>query len=475
MYLDDYEKITKNNVTTEYYFLENDVIVTKKTGTSGSSSIKLYQAVTDNLGSILAVYGETNNLVFKAKYDVWGKQTVYKNALGLYRGYTGHEMLPGFELINMGGRMYDPAVARFLSCDNFVQEPTNSQNFNRYSYCLNNPLKYTDPSGEFFHLIIGAAIGGMMYWMMHGCQWNAKGLGYFTVGAVAGAVSAGVGAGMNVAMAGGNFWTGAAGLAQGVSSTGFISGMATGASAGFAGGLISGAGNSWVAGKKFSSGLVAGLKSGGLGALSGGITGGIHGGLDALNKGTNFWTGKTTFNLEGPLSYVGKGSPWIKDIDLEQDLKIKKFKISARYVGEFEDQHVYESTNLGTYGSDYYCGFTLPDIGICVGKGVYTGGEINGYAMMQHEYGHVLQSRIVGKYNFYKVIAKESMLNCGNIKPYNRVPHREFWTETWANNLSKQHFGSAWCGLEKNIRGFEQLYYPTKNISKEFLKIKFGM
>ena len=93
MYLDDYEKITKNNVTTEYYFLENDVIVTKKTGTSGSSSIKLYQAVTDNLGSILAVYGETNNLVFKAKYDVWGKQTVYKNALGLYRGYTVHEML----------------------------------------------------------------------------------------------------------------------------------------------------------------------------------------------------------------------------------------------------------------------------------------------------------------------------------------------------------------------------------------------
>ena len=158
MYLDDYEKITKNNVTTEYYFLENDVIVTKKTGISGSSSIKLYQAVTDNLGSILAVYGETNNLVFKAKYDVWGKQTVYKNALGLYRGYTGHEMLPGFELINMGGRMYDPVVARFLSCDNFVQEPTNSQNFNRYSYCLNNPLKYTDPDGNFV-VTFGAAVG----------------------------------------------------------------------------------------------------------------------------------------------------------------------------------------------------------------------------------------------------------------------------------------------------------------------------
>ena len=54
--------------------------------------------------------------------------------------------------------MYDPVVARFLSCDNFVQEPTNSQNFNRYSYCLNNPLKYTDPDGNFV-VTFGAAIG----------------------------------------------------------------------------------------------------------------------------------------------------------------------------------------------------------------------------------------------------------------------------------------------------------------------------
>ena len=191
MYLDNYEKITKDNVTTEYYFLENDVIVTKKTGTSGSSSIKLYQAVTDNLGSILAVYGETNNLVFKAKYDVWGKQTVYKNALGLYRGYTGHEMLPGFELINMGGRMYDPVVARFLSCDNFVQEPTNSQNFNRYSYCFNNPLKYKDPDGQFAWILVGAAIGAACNITYQAIEGNLNSFGDVLV---AGAIGAGAGA-----------------------------------------------------------------------------------------------------------------------------------------------------------------------------------------------------------------------------------------------------------------------------------------
>ena len=51
----------------------------------------------------------------------------------------------------MNGRIYDPLVGRFLSVDNYVQDPTNTQHYNRYSYCLNNPLKYSDPSGWLFH------------------------------------------------------------------------------------------------------------------------------------------------------------------------------------------------------------------------------------------------------------------------------------------------------------------------------------
>ena len=63
------------------------------------------------------------------------------------RGYTGHEHLDAFGLINMNGRVYDPYIGRFLSPDPLVQQPGNLQNYNRYSYVLNNPLKYTDPSG----------------------------------------------------------------------------------------------------------------------------------------------------------------------------------------------------------------------------------------------------------------------------------------------------------------------------------------
>lgn len=82
------------------------------------------------------------------------------NTIGLHRGYTEHEMLNEFDIINMNG-LYDPVLGRFFSPDNYVQMPDNSQNFNRYSYCLNNPLKYTDPSRDFWNLIIGAAIGGV--------------------------------------------------------------------------------------------------------------------------------------------------------------------------------------------------------------------------------------------------------------------------------------------------------------------------
>jgi len=45
------------------------------------------------------------------------------------------------------GRMYDPLVGRMLSPDIVIQNPEYSQSYNRYSYCFNNPLRFTDPSG----------------------------------------------------------------------------------------------------------------------------------------------------------------------------------------------------------------------------------------------------------------------------------------------------------------------------------------
>lgn len=66
------------------------------------------------------------------------------------RGYTGHEMLDDLGLVHMNGRIYDPLLGRFLSADVVVQNLLINQSYNRYSYVLNNPLTFTDPSGFLF-------------------------------------------------------------------------------------------------------------------------------------------------------------------------------------------------------------------------------------------------------------------------------------------------------------------------------------
>jgi RHS repeat-associated protein len=62
--------------------------------------------------------------------------------------FTGHRRLDSTGIYYYNARYYDPQIGRFISPDNNVSQPFNPQNLNRYSYCLNNPLKYTDPSGN---------------------------------------------------------------------------------------------------------------------------------------------------------------------------------------------------------------------------------------------------------------------------------------------------------------------------------------
>ena len=116
----------------------------------------------------------------------------------LDRGYTGHEHLAMFGIINMNGRVYDPILGRFLNPDNYVQFPGYTQAFNRYSYALNNPFKYTDPDGEMFWMIpvgIGMAFGAYQGYQI-GKAMNAEGLamaGYIAGGAIIGGIAGYVG------------------------------------------------------------------------------------------------------------------------------------------------------------------------------------------------------------------------------------------------------------------------------------------
>jgi RHS repeat-associated protein len=60
--------------------------------------------------------------------------------------FTG-QRLDATGLYYYGARYYDPTIGRFISPDTVVQNPGNPQTLNRYSYVVNNPLKYTDPTG----------------------------------------------------------------------------------------------------------------------------------------------------------------------------------------------------------------------------------------------------------------------------------------------------------------------------------------
>ncbi|MBA0883035.1 FG-GAP-like repeat-containing protein [Flavobacterium undicola] len=109
----------------------------------------------DYQGSIVAISDTTGQVLEKRLFDAWGNVLVQDGAGNvlngltlLDRGYTGHEHLQSVGLIHMNGRLYDAKLHRFLQPDNNVQDPNNTQNYNRYSYVLNNPLKYTDWTGE---------------------------------------------------------------------------------------------------------------------------------------------------------------------------------------------------------------------------------------------------------------------------------------------------------------------------------------
>ena len=122
------------------------------------SDWRLVHVLRDNLGSITHVVDTAGTVLQELSYSAWGllrdPQTLEpygpdaQPELLLGRGYTGHEHLPWFGLVNMNARLYDPAVGRFLSPDPLVQAPDNTQNYNRYSYCLNNPLRYVDEDGR---------------------------------------------------------------------------------------------------------------------------------------------------------------------------------------------------------------------------------------------------------------------------------------------------------------------------------------
>jgi len=342
IYAGNYEKeILADGTVREYNYISGPAgliavyIVENGTGT-------LYYTVTDHLGSIVQLIDENGTVIDETNYGPWGR---YRNPITweydntaelteLHRGYTGHvqrntvfeseahqkqiveqipmtigKMLPEFDLIHMNGRMYslsrfyigNPALARMLSPDNYVQDPENPQNYNRYAYCYNNPLKYTDPDGELPFLIpvaIGAAagyyFGSSMYmdnynifneswWQGQDEAWKAGVSGAIVGGAIGLGFSAAFGqtlgiTGMSVGTSGGIAGSGATTPLWNITSNAFITGSINT--------LATGLQTDWDPDQMYKSGLV-------------GMAAGAIGGSIASGKGFNPVSKNKVMTMQG--------------------------------------------------------------------------------------------------------------------------------------------------------------------------------
>ena len=155
-YVGNCEFVNHNGNKTTYTYLTGPYGVFAVVKNHGGSD-EVYYVYKDHLGSWTTVTDSLCNIIERKSFDAWGNPRDPATWTGtpadtpkFDRGFTGHEHLYDFGLINMNGRMYDPLLSAFLSPDNYMQDPTSQQGFNRYAYCMYNPLKYIDPTGELY-------------------------------------------------------------------------------------------------------------------------------------------------------------------------------------------------------------------------------------------------------------------------------------------------------------------------------------
>ena len=272
----------------------------------GDSEWTMYNIGRDYLGNITHIATADGTPVAEYSYDPWGRlrnpetHEIFapgeEPELFLGRGYTGHEHLTDFGLINMNARLYDPVIGRFLSPDPYVQDPESTQGFNRYTYCLNNPLVYIDENGEFVittAIIIGVCVGaaiGIAAGIYEGYKIaeSKEATGWEKAGYM-------IGGGLIGGIAGGGALLGAY-VGSTIAVGGFIGGAIIGGTAGAFSGFTNGVGISLLNNPHdIGNALKQGILQSGIGGMTGAVAGGLIQGTTSAIQGNNFWNGASPF------------------------------------------------------------------------------------------------------------------------------------------------------------------------------------
>jgi hypothetical protein len=314
--------------------------------------------------------------------------------------------------------MYDPLIGRVLSPDNYVQDPSNAQSYNRYSYCLNNPLLYTDPSGE-------------KWW-----HWLLIGLGadIFTGGALSTTV-------VLTAMAA-TTTAGLAGMSASITFAGTVGPIAVGSIGSATANSILGGFGALVSGD-FKD---IGNRMGNPWKLAWGLFVTDHN----ISFGQRAWQFVSRHTWEMPTTAVGYAAH-------------SMFNIVGRSNVEYFNGATVMQTNWMNGGVTLGSNITIS----------YTSGEINSdNTLLLHEYGHYLDGMRWGPIYLFAIGIPSIISASGSelittwngnevSNPYRLYTHDVYWTERRANRRAAKYF-LKYFGID-----WETLY-PTYPLSNPF-------
>ncbi len=135
--------------------------------------------LTDQLGSTAMTLTASAAITGELRYKAYGETRYTYGAPSTKYRFTGQREESTIGLYFYNARWYDAVLGRFVQADTVVPQPGNPQSLNRYSYALNNPLRYTDSSGHY--------VDEGSFWLQPGCSYDPS-LAYYMLWAAGGSV-----------------------------------------------------------------------------------------------------------------------------------------------------------------------------------------------------------------------------------------------------------------------------------------------
>jgi len=138
------EADASNNITATYIWGGNRLLIKKLA--DGTQYYYLY----NGHGDVVQITDSAGNIVNSYEYDEWGNITSQTETIENEFKYAGQIYDSETGLYYLRARYYDPTTGRFISKDSNEGSIVNPLSLNLYTYCVNNPIIFVDPSGNIY-------------------------------------------------------------------------------------------------------------------------------------------------------------------------------------------------------------------------------------------------------------------------------------------------------------------------------------